>query len=110
PERFFVSELIREQIFRNYGDEIPYSTTVSIEEFKERDGRKDYIRATILAERSSQKAILIGKKGQALKKVGEASRKEIEAMLEREVFLDLFVSVRPKWRDKEGMLRNLGYK
>lgn len=109
PERFFVSELIREQIFRNYGDEVPYSTTVSVEEFKEREGRKDYIRATILVERNSQKAILIGKKGGALKKLGAASRKEIEQMLGRSVFLDLFVAVRPKWRDKESMLKHLGY-
>ncbi|MCA9730759.1 MAG: GTPase Era [Deferribacteres bacterium] len=109
PERFFVSELIREQIFHNYGDEIPYSTTVTVEEFKERAGRKDYVRATILVERPSQKAILIGKHGAALKKVGAESRKEIEQMLGRDVFLDLFVAVRPKWRDKENMLRNLGY-
>lgn len=109
PERFFVSELIRESIFKNYGDEVPYSTTVTIEEFKEREGRKDYIRATILVERNSQKAILIGKKGSALKKLGAESRREIEQMLDRGVFLDLFVAVRPKWRDKENMLKHLGY-
>ncbi len=109
PERFFVSELIRERIFRNYGDEVPYSTTVTVEEFREREGRKDYIRATILVERNSQKAILIGKKGAALKKLGAEARKEIELMLDREIFLDLFVTVRPKWRDKENMLKHLGY-
>ncbi|KAA3619468.1 MAG: GTPase Era [Calditrichaeota bacterium] len=109
PERFFVSELIRESIFNNYGDEVPYSATVSVEEFKEREGRKDYIRATILVERSSQKGILIGKKGTALKKVGAEARKEIELMLDRKVFLDLFVAVRPKWRENENMLKNLGY-
>ncbi len=109
PERFFVSEIIREKIFMHYSDEIPYSTTVQIEEFHERPGRKDYIRATILVERKSQKGILIGKKGAALKKVGAEARQEIEAFLGRPVFLDLFVAVRPKWRDKSGMLKNLGY-
>ncbi len=110
PERFFVSEIIREKIFMHYSDEIPYSTTVQIEEFHERPGRKDYIRATILVERKSQKGILIGKKGTALKKVGAEARQDIEAFLGRPVFLDLFVVVRPKWRDKSGMLKNLGYK
>lgn len=109
PERFFVSEIIREKIFFQYGEEIPYSTAVQIEEFTERPGRKDYIRAAILVERESQKGILIGKKGQALKKVGAQARTEIEALLDRPVFLELVVLVRPRWRDKATMLRDLGY-
>jgi GTP-binding protein Era len=109
PERFFVSEIIREKIFLQYGEEIPYSTTVKIEEFKERPGKKDYILALILVERESQKGILIGKGGTALKKVGQRSREEIEAALGRPVFLELRVVVRPKWREKESMLRSLGY-
>ena len=110
PERFFVSEIVREKIFQNYGDEIPYSTTVIVEEFKEREGRKDYIRANIVVEKNSQKGILIGKKGAALKKVGQDARKDIEAFLDRQIFLEMFVKVREKWRDKEGFLKEFGYK
>lgn len=109
PERFFVAEIIREKIFQKYGEEIPYSTTVVIEEFTERKTAKDFIRATIYVERSSQKGILIGKQGQALKKVGLAAREEIEHFLQRQVFLDLHVSVKEKWRSKENALRDLGY-
>lgn len=109
PERFFVAEIIREKIFLLCGEEIPYSTTVSIEEFTERPGRKDYIRAAICVERESQKGILIGKKGAALKKVGQAAREEIEFFLQRPVYLELFVIVRHKWREREALLRDLGY-
>lgn len=109
PERFFASELIREKIFLRFGDEVPYSTAVLIEEFIERPGKKDYIRARVLVERESQKAILIGKGGRALKAVGSAARQAIEAMLERPIFLELIVSVRPKWRQSERELRRLGY-
>lgn len=109
PERFFVAEIIREKIFQKYGEEIPYSTTVTIEEFKEREHGKDYIRATIYVERTSQKGILIGKKGAALKTVGQLARKDIELFLQRQVFLDLHVSIKEKWRFKEGTLRELGY-
>jgi GTP-binding protein Era len=108
-ERFFVSEIIREKVFYLYGEEIPYSTHVEIEEFKEREKGKDYIRATIYVERDSQKGILIGKKGQALRRVGELARKEIEAFLNRPVFLELFVKVSEDWRKKEGKLREMGY-
>ena len=110
PERFFVAEIIREKIFQRYGEEIPYSTTVTIEEFKEREKSKDYIRATIYVERLSQKGILIGKKGTALKKVGELARTDIEQFLQRQVYLDLHVSVKEKWRFKDGTLRELGYR
>ncbi|MEW6619152.1 MAG: GTPase Era [bacterium] len=109
PEKFFVSEIIREKIFEEYGQEIPYSTTVVIEEFKEREGKKDYIRAVIYVERASQKIILIGKKGEKLKKVGERARKEIEVFLNRGVFLQLWIKPKKKWKDNLGMLKELGY-
>ncbi len=109
-ERFLVSEIIREKIFLLYGQEIPYSTTVTIEEFREGEGKqKDYIRAAIVVERDSQKGILIGKKGEALKRVGKLAREEIEFLLGRPVFLELVVVVRPKWREKDNLLRSLGY-
>lgn len=109
PERFFVSELIREKVFLQYGQEIPYATAVIIEEFKERPGRKDYINADIYVERSSQKAILIGKQGRALKRLGQAARHDIEEMLERPVFLELNVKVGKKWRRDPRMMKRLGY-
>ena len=110
PERFFVAEIIREKIFQKYGEEIPYSTTVTVEEFKERDQGKDYIRAVIYVERNSQKGIIIGKQGAALKRVGQVAREEIELFLGRPVYLELFVKVKEKWRQKEAILREFGYK
>jgi len=109
PERFFVAEIIREKVFARYGEEIPYATTVHIDEFKERPGAKDFISARIVVERPSQKAILIGKGGQALKEVGKAARAEIEQFLGRPVFLKLWVAVREKWRSDETLLREYGY-
>jgi GTP-binding protein Era len=109
PERFFVSEIIRESIFSSYGQEIPYTTTVIIEDFSERREKKDYIRATIYTERDSQKAILIGRKGAALKRAGERARREIEDFLGRPVYLELWVKTRKDWRRKEGDLREFGY-
>jgi len=108
-ERFFVAEIIREKIFQLYGEEIPYSTHVEIEAFKEQEDRKDYIRAAILVDRPSQKGIIIGKKGQALKKVGALAREEIEIFLDRPVFLELFVKVVEDWRRKDSQLKRLGY-
>jgi GTP-binding protein Era len=108
-ERFFVAEIIREKVFLRYGEEIPYSTHVDIEEFREREGRKDYIRAVIYVEKNSQKGILIGREGRALKKVGELARKEMETFLNRPVFLELFVKVSENWRRKDDTLRELGY-
>jgi len=108
-ERFFVSEIIREKIFERYRQEIPYSTTVEVIEFKEREGQKDFISAEIYVERDSQKAILIGKKGQALKEIGERARKEIEVFLGRSVFLELHVKVRKDWRNDTAWLKRLGY-
>jgi len=109
PERFFVGELIREQIFHRFQDEIPYATAVHIQTFEENPGRKDLIEAVITVERDSQKAILIGKGGKALKEIGTAGRAAIEAFLERPVFLKLVVRVRKKWRQDRHLLRQFGY-
>lgn len=109
PERFFAEEIIREKVFILYGEEIPYSVSVRIDEFKERKGGKDYIRAILYVERDSQKAVLIGKRGEALKKVGELSRSDIESLLGRPVYLELWVKTRKEWRKKEADLKQLGY-
>lgn len=108
-ERFFVAEIIREKIFEAYRQEVPYSTAVEIVEFKEREGQKDFISAEIYVERESQKAILIGKKGQALKEIGERARKEIELFLDRPVFLELHVKVKKDWRNDKALLEKMGY-
>jgi len=109
PERFLAAEIVREKIFLRYGEEIPYSTSVQIEEFVERPGHKDYIRAIIYVERESQKGILIGKGGQALKQVGKLAREEMEQLIGRPVYLELFVAVKERWREREVELRSLGY-
>lgn len=108
-ERFFVSEFIREKVFEIYEDEIPYSTEVIVADFKERTTGKDFISAEIIVERESQKAIIIGKGGASIKMLGEVSRKSIEEFLQREVFLDLRVKVRKKWRSDENLLKSFGY-
>lgn len=109
PERFFVAEFIREKIFEKYREEIPYSTAVEIREFKEREAGKTFISADIFVERDSQKGILIGKKGEALKEIGQDARLAIEAFIQRSVFLELHVKVRDSWRENEQMLRRFGY-
>jgi len=109
PERFFVGEIIREKIFMKYGEEIPYSTAVVVEEFREQPGEKDFIRATIVVEKESQKAIIIGKQGQKLKQVGSLAREEIERFLGRPVYLELWVKVREKWRKSPRDVRTFGY-
>ncbi|PIQ60941.1 MAG: GTPase Era [Bacteroidetes bacterium CG12_big_fil_rev_8_21_14_0_65_60_17] len=109
PERFFISEIIREKIFMNYRKEVPYSTQVDIVAWEEREDEKDLIDAEIIVERDSQKGILIGKKGEALKKIGMQARTDIEAFLGRGVFLRLFVKVRSDWRNNEGHLRSFGF-
>lgn len=109
PERFFAAELIREKIFEQFREEVPYSTATEIVEFKEREEGKTYIRANIIVERESQKGILIGKGGAALKKVGESARGAIEQFIGRSVYLDLHVKVRENWREKESWLKRLGY-
>jgi len=108
-ERFFVSEIIREKIFELYEDEIPYSCEVLIAEFKERQNAKDYISAEIVVERDSQKPIIIGKAGRAIKQLGEKSRKAIEEFLGKEVYLELRVKVREKWRSNPVFLKSFGY-
>jgi GTPase len=108
-ERFFVSEIIRENIFELYEQEIPYSCEVAIEDFKEREGHKDFIYAMIYVERESQMGIIIGKKGAMIKKLGEKSRAGIEKFLGREVYLDIRVKVRPNWRSDEKYLKYFGY-
>lgn len=108
-ERFFVSEIIREKVFEIYEDEIPYSTEVIIADFKERTTGKDFISAEIIVERESQKPIIIGKEGKAIKKLGEVARKAIEEFLQKEVYLELRVKVKEKWRSNEKMLKYFGY-
>ncbi len=109
PEKFFVSEIIREKIFKRYSAEIPYSTTVDIIEFKERSAKKHFISADIYVERQSQKGILIGKEGKALRALGSDARKEIEVFLGHEVFLEMHVKVREQWREQSQWLKRLGY-
>jgi len=104
-ERFFAAEIVREAIFNLYGAEVPYATTVVVDEFAERPGRKDYIRAVIYVERSTQKAIIIGKNGAALKKAGSIARRKIEEFLGRPVYLELWVKVAEAWRKNETFIR-----
>jgi GTP-binding protein Era len=109
-ERFLVSEIIREKVIQQSYQEIPYSTAVTIEEFKEHPERNlVVIKGTIHVERASQKKILIGKGGQKLRKIGEAARKEVEAFLESRVFLELWVSVEKDWTRDPRALSRLGY-
>lgn len=109
PERFFVSEIIREKILLRYKQEIPYSCEVGIESFED-DGVLAKIRATIFVGRKTHKAILIGKDGQSIRSLGIDSRKSIESFLERRVFLDLHVKIKENWRDDDRMLKGFGYK
>lgn len=108
-ERFFVSEIIREKIFEQYREEVPFSTEVLIEEYKEREESKDYIRAAIVVERESQKPIILGAKGSSIKKLGHSAREAIEEFLQHPVYLELLVKVREKWRSNPNMLKNFGY-
>jgi len=108
PERFFVSEIIREKIFEQFRQEVPYATEVYITEFSEDEG-KDYIAAEIVVERESQRRILIGAKGQSIRNIGIAARTDIEEFLGRPVYLDLHVRIRDRWRDDRNWVRRLGY-
>jgi GTP-binding protein Era len=108
-ERFFASEIIREKILLNYQKEIPYSVEVEIESFVE-EPSLTRIRAIIHVARDSQKAIVIGHKGQMLKKTGREARLDMEDFFGRKVFLELYVKVSKEWRDKPGMLKNFGYR
>jgi GTP-binding protein Era len=108
PERFFVNEIIREKILLNYDKEIPYAVEVMVEEFKEEESLIR-ISAVVFCERDSQKGIIIGKQGAALRKVGTDARKDIEVFFEKKVFLQLYVKVEKDWRNRERKLRNFGY-
>ena len=108
PERFFVNETIREKILLNYKKEIPYSVEIETEEFLE-DDDIIRIRSLIMVERDTQKGIIIGHQGQALKKVGAMARKDIERFFGKKVFLEMFVKVEKDWRNRDNLLRNFGY-
>lgn len=109
PERLLASEIIREKLFLTMRDEIPHSIAVYVEEMKQRSKDKVYIRATVYVERDSQKRIVIGKKGVVLRTIGAQARQEIENLLGSSVYLDLWVKVRPDWRDKASSLHEFGY-
>jgi GTP-binding protein Era len=109
PERFLVAELIREQILLITDQEVPYATTVLIEQYEE-SARLTRIAATIYCEREGQKAILIGKQGSALKKIGTAARLQIERLLNTKVFLELFVKVKAGWRDSRQFVQETDWR
>ena len=109
-ERFLAAEIIREKVFEFYGEEIPYSTTVEIEEFKEREAGKDFLKTIITVERDSRKGIIISENGKAIKRVGIIAREEIEKQTGRKVYLELWVKVMDKWRKDKKKLQKLGYK
>jgi GTPase len=106
--RFFVGEMVREKIYEMYQDEIPYHTTVIVQEYKEKETLVK-IRAEIVVQRETQKGIILGEGGKSIRKLGTDSRIEIEKFIGRKVFLELFVKVRPKWRDSDLHLREYGY-
>jgi len=108
PTKFFVAEIIREKIYALFEDEIPYHTTVVVAEFKQKSTLVK-IRAEIIVQRESQKAIIIGEGGKMIKQIGSEARKEIEQFIDQKVFLELFVKVRPKWRENELFLKEYGY-
>lgn len=108
PTKFFVAELIREKIYHLYGDEIPYHSAVLINEFKEKENIIK-IQADIIVHRETQKAIIIGERGSMIREIGIQARQDIEAFVGQKVFLELFVKVRPKWRDNDLQLKEYGY-
>lgn len=109
-EKFFVGEIIREKIFEQFKDEVPYSTTVDIADFKEREKGKHFISADIIVERDSQKGILIGRQGLSLKRLGSVARPAIEEFVGHPVFLELHVKVKKDWREDQRLLDKFGYK
>lgn len=109
PERFFVAEIIREKVFELFRQEVPYAVQVNVVEYEVRENEKDLIHAEIVVERDSQKGILIGKGGRALKQIGTRARKDIEAFVGGPVFLRLHVKVRQDWRNRDTFLRSYGY-
>lgn len=108
-ERFLVAELIREQLMRQLGEELPYATTVEIESFRDREDGLAEISAVVWVERDGQKAIVIGDGGKRLKAIGSAARRGIERLLDRRVFLRVWVKVRANWSDDEAALKRFGY-
>lgn len=110
PERFVIAEMIREKVFILTRDEVPHSVAVDVTSVKREDEEHVHISANIVVERPGQKGIIIGKKGQMLKKIGTMARKDIERLLGDRVYLQLWVKVVPKWRDKSAMLKDYGYR
>jgi GTP-binding protein Era len=108
PERFFAAEIIREKLIRSLGQEVPHAITVQIEQYKEQKGII-HIHAVIWVEREGQKIIVIGKQGEVMKKVGQRAREDLEKMLEKKVYLNLWVKVKKGWSDNERALQSLGY-
>lgn len=108
PTKFFVSEIIREKVYELFSEEIPYQTAVIINEYKEKESLIK-IQADIIVQRESQKAILLGEGGKMIKKLGTLARTEIENFLQQKIFLQLFIKVKPKWRDNDLKLREYGY-
>jgi len=109
PEKFIVAEMIREKVFRLTRDEVPYSTAVVVETFIERENGVIAISAAIMIERATQKGIIIGSKGEMLKKIGTQARQDIERLLDTKVYLELFVKVVENWSERPSKLRELGY-
>jgi len=107
--RFLAAELIREQVLRHLRQEVPHSVAVVVEQFQERNGEIPHISAILFVERETQKAILLGRGGEMIKRIGQDARREIEELLGSRVYLDLWVKVRKKWREDEQELRRLGY-
>jgi GTP-binding protein Era len=107
--RDLAAELIREQLYLQMREELPYGSAVLVDEFKERDNGVTYIKATIYVERENHKKMVIGTKGSQLRRIGAAARKEIEALIEGKVYLELWVKVEPQWRSNEESLKRLGY-
>jgi GTP-binding protein Era len=108
PQRFFVGEIVRQKVFELYGEEIPYSVAVVVEDYKERDGSRDYIKAVVVCEKAGQKAILIGRKGEAIKRLGTAARGDIERLVGKQVYLELRVEVKENWRRRDSAVKGLG--
>jgi GTP-binding protein Era len=109
PIRFFAGEIVRQKVFELYGEEVPYSIAAVVDEYKERHGSKDYIKVDLIAERDTQKAIIIGRKGEAVKKLGRAAREAIEAFVGKPVYLEIRVQVKKNWRRDEQSARRYGH-
>ena len=109
-ERFYIAELVREKVYKLTQQEIPYSVAIITDEVKERTAALTYVKATIYVERESQKKILIGVNGKKLKEIGQAARKEVEQLLQKKVYLDLWIKVKKNWRKDPVALKQLGMK